>query len=54
MTRAASRVDDAAVSRLEAFIEVGASKFVVLPLDEPADWEQELREIADAVGDLQT
>jgi probable F420-dependent oxidoreductase len=45
---------DAVRARLEAFIEVGASKFVVLPLDEPADWEQELREIADAVGDLQT
>ncbi|QXC61160.1 TIGR03619 family F420-dependent LLM class oxidoreductase [Aquihabitans sp. G128] len=40
--------------RLEAFTTVGASKFVVLPLDEPADWAQELAAVHDAVGDLQT
>lgn len=40
--------------RLEAFTGVGASKFVVLPVDEPADWHAELEAIADAVGDLQT
>jgi probable F420-dependent oxidoreductase len=45
---------DAMRERLEAFIAVGASKFVLLPLDEPSDWEQELGELADAVGDLQT
>lgn len=45
---------DAVRARLEAFIAVGASKFVVLPLDEPADWEAELASIADALFDLQT
>lgn len=40
--------------RLEAFIAVGASKFVVLPLDEPADWAVELTRLHDAVGDLQS
>ena len=32
--------------RIEDIIEVGASKFVVLPLDEPADWAAELETIA--------
>jgi len=45
---------DALRARLEAFTEVGASKFVVLPLDEPEDWSVELTAIADAVGDLQS
>jgi len=40
-------------TRLQAFTEVGASKFVVLPLDEPADWPRELMAITDAIGDLQ-
>ncbi|MCU1452176.1 MAG: class F420-dependent oxidoreductase [Acidimicrobiales bacterium] len=41
-------------ARLEAFTKVGASKFVVLPIDEPADWHAELAAVADAVMDLQT
>lgn len=41
-------------ARLEAFTTVGASKFVVLPLDEPTDWDDELTTLVDAVGDLQT
>lgn len=41
-------------SRLEAFTEVGASKFVVVPLQEPTDWPAELAAIADALFDLQT
>jgi probable F420-dependent oxidoreductase len=32
--------------RIEEMIEVGASKFVVLPIEEPADWEAELQAIA--------
>jgi probable F420-dependent oxidoreductase len=32
--------------RIEDMIEVGASKFVVLPIDEPPDWEAELEAIA--------
>ncbi len=32
--------------RIEQMIEVGASKFVVLPIEEPKDWEAELDEIA--------
>jgi hypothetical protein len=40
--------------RLEAFTEVGASKFVVLPLDEPADWAAELEEVAATVLPLES
>ena len=39
--------------RLEEFIAVGASKFVVVPLDEPADWTMELAAVMAALGDLQ-
>jgi probable F420-dependent oxidoreductase len=39
---------------LEAFIAVGFSKFVVRPVDPTPDWDQELGELAAAVGDLQT
>lgn len=45
---------DALRERIEAFTAVGASKFVALPLDEPADWAAELAALQDAVGDLQT
>ena len=45
---------DAVRTRLEAFIGVGASKFVVLPVQEPADWSAELAAVQAAVGDLQT
>ena len=34
-------------------IEVGASKFVVLPLVEPRDWTAELERVADALFPLQ-
>lgn len=39
---------------LEGMIEVGASKFVVLPIADPEDWAREIDELADAVLDLQT
>lgn len=41
-------------ARLEGFIGVGASKFVVLPLEDPGDWEGELQSLSAAIGDLQT
>lgn len=44
---------DALRARLEAFTEVGASKFVVVPAAEPADWTTELSAIHDALHDLQ-
>ena len=37
-----------------AFLEVGFSKFVVRPMAPPGDWQRELEQLADAVGDLQT
>lgn len=40
--------------RLEGFTAVGASKFVVVPLDEPPAWETELSEVADALLSLET
>ncbi len=33
-------------ARIEAFIEAGASKFVVMPLDDPPDWSEELEALA--------
>ena len=33
--------------RLEAYTEVGASKFVIVPLEEPTDWQAELEDIAE-------
>lgn len=36
-------------ARLEEMTEAGASKFVVLPLAEPADWADHLGAVADAV-----
>ena len=41
-------------ARLEAFIEVGASKFVVVPLEEPDHWTAELDALAASGGVLQT
>jgi hypothetical protein len=35
-------------------IAVGASKFVVIPIAEPDDWDAHLAEVADAVLPLQT
>ncbi|MGH9046570.1 MAG: LLM class flavin-dependent oxidoreductase, partial [Acidimicrobiales bacterium] len=40
--------------RLEAFIEVGFTKFVVRPVAPPPSWRGELEELFAAVGDLQT
>jgi probable F420-dependent oxidoreductase len=40
--------------RIEQFIAVGFSKFVVRPLARPASWRAELEALAAAVGDLQT
>ncbi len=34
---------------LERYIEVGASKFVVVPFTEPEDWTEELERVADSV-----
>jgi probable F420-dependent oxidoreductase len=40
--------------RIERFVAVGFSKFVVRPLTAPASWRHELEALATAVGDLQT
>ncbi len=40
--------------RIERFIDVGFSKFVVRPLVAPASWRAELEALSAAVGDLQT
>src|SRR5258706_12105474 len=40
--------------RIEEFIAVGFSKFVVRPLTAPPSWRAELETLAEAVGDLQT
>lgn len=39
---------------LERFIALGTSKFVVVPLAEPADWDTELASVAESVLDLET
>lgn len=49
----ASGVDDLR-HRLERFVEAGASKFVVIPVGEPADWPTELGRIATEVIPLQS
>ena len=38
---------------LERFVEVGASKFVVVPLVEPDDWADHLGSVADALHPIQ-
>jgi probable F420-dependent oxidoreductase len=40
--------------QLERFIAAGASKFVVVPVAEPEDWDAELAELADTVLPLET
>jgi probable F420-dependent oxidoreductase len=40
--------------QIERFIAVGASKFVVVPLGDPPDWEAELGELAGALKPLET
>jgi probable F420-dependent oxidoreductase len=44
----------ALAGRLERFLEAGASKFVLVPIVEPADWDDELGTVADLVLPLQT
>ena len=39
--------------RIEAFIETGASKFVVMPLGEPPNWAEEIEALADDLLPLQ-
>jgi probable F420-dependent oxidoreductase len=39
--------------RLEAFIDARASKFVVVPLDEPANWDDELGALAASLKPLE-
>ncbi|MFQ5556422.1 MAG: LLM class flavin-dependent oxidoreductase [Acidimicrobiales bacterium] len=39
---------------IEAFVEVGASKFVLFPFAEPSDWRAELEALAETVLPLQT
>ena len=41
-------------SCIEAFIDVGFSKFVVRPMAVSSTWRAELESIADAAGDLQS
>ncbi len=41
-------------ARLGDMVEVGASKFVVVPLDEPPDWDAELEAVATELMPLQT
>ena len=45
---------DALRERLEAFIDVGFSKFVVRPVAPPTSWRAELEDLFGAVGGLQT
>jgi hypothetical protein len=45
---------DAVCARLEAFVRVGFSKFVLVPAEEPEDWTAELEHVAQAVLPLQT
>ena len=40
--------------KIQSFIDVGFSKFVVRPLVTPKSWRAELEALAGAVGDLQT
>ncbi len=44
---------DAVRRTLTDFVAVGTSKFVLVPLDEPTDWEQELTALSAATLDLQ-
>ncbi len=40
---------DAIRELLERFVEVGASKFVLAPVEQPSDWDDELGQLAEAV-----
>jgi probable F420-dependent oxidoreductase len=41
-------------ARVEQFIVAGASKFVVVPVTEPTNWDDHVAELADTVHPLQT
>src|SRR5207253_1120105 len=43
---------DALRAHLERFVAVDVSKFVLVPIGEPADWSSHLGTVADAVLDL--
>ena len=45
---------DAVRVRLEGFVEVGATKFVLVPVAEPPSWPDELGALAEAVLPLET
>lgn len=49
----ASGLDDLA-GRIPKFVEAGASKFVVVPVTEPDDWEAHLEQVASTLMPLQT
>jgi hypothetical protein len=40
--------------QVQRFIDAGASKFVVVPGEEPDDWDTELGALADALKPLET
>jgi probable F420-dependent oxidoreductase len=40
--------------QIERFVAVGASKFVVVPVEEPTEWETELVALADVLKPLET
>jgi hypothetical protein len=40
--------------RLRSFVDAGATKFVLFPLDEPDDWQGTLNAVADECLPLQT
>lgn len=44
---------DNIVERIQSFVEVGASKFVIVPLEEPQDWQRELEDMAARVLPLE-
>jgi probable F420-dependent oxidoreductase len=45
---------EALTRHIEAFVAVGASKFVVVPIEEPADWRGETGELAETLLPLET
>jgi probable F420-dependent oxidoreductase len=45
---------DVLADRIERFMGVGASKFVVVPVTEPPDWDTHLRRLAETVLPLQS
>jgi probable F420-dependent oxidoreductase len=45
---------DGLQTMIQQHIEAGGSKFVVIPMAEPADWDEHLAEVAEALLPLQT